>query len=155
MPQRLVLVLILLLAAMLASAEPRLQIIDPWSPEAPPGRMMAGFMGLHNPTAAPIVLVDAHSPQFAHVEIHTMIMDEGVMRMRRLEQLRIEPGASINLAPGGLHLMFIEPLAHRVAGDRIEVELMDDQGHSHPLVAEVRARHRPGALAGGCSEAGC
>ncbi len=144
MKHRIPLALLLLLAPLLVMAEAALDIVDPWSPEAPPGRMMAGFMDLHNPTDTPIVLVDARSPQFGHVEIHTMIMEDGVMRMRRLDELVVEPGTTVTLEPGGLHLMFIEPLEQFSLGDAIAVELIDDQGRLFPLQAEVRPRHRPG-----------
>lgn len=132
-----------LLFPAVALADNRLEVIDAWSPEAPPGRMMAGFMELRNHSDEAIVLVDATSPQFGHVEIHTMVMEDGVMRMRRLDQLPIEPGDGVTLEPGGLHLMFIEPLGQMRLGDLIDVELIDEQGRSYPLQAEVRARHRP------------
>lgn len=137
------LVCLCLLTPLLLWADAGLEIIDPWSPEAPPGRMMAGFMELRNDSPEPIILVDAASPQFGHVEIHTMLMEDGVMRMRRLDQLPIEPGQTVTLQPGGLHLMFIEPLMQMRLGERIEVELIDDQGRAYPLAAEVRARQRP------------
>ena len=133
----------LMLLPMLALADAPLQITEAWSPEAPPGRMMAGFMQLYNNGEEDIALVDAASPQFAHVEIHTMIMDEGVMRMRRLDELVIEAGKIVELRPGGLHLMLIEPLERLAIGDLIEIELIDDQGRRYPLTSEVRERHRP------------
>lgn len=133
---------LLLFAPAVLLAEVSLDIIDPWTPEAPPGRMMAGFMGLHNASDIPIALIDARSPQFGHVEIHTMVMEDGVMRMRRLDQLVIEPGETVSLEPGGLHLMFIEPLEQLGVGDRISVELIDDQGRHYPLETEVRVRQR-------------
>ncbi len=136
--------LLLLLTPLLALADAGLDVIDPWAPEAPPGRMMAGFMDLHNSSDAPIVLVDAHSPQFGHVEIHTMVMDDGVMRMRRLEELVIEPGETVTLESGGLHLMFIEPLDRLSAGDEIAVELIDAEGRRYALNTEVRPRHGSG-----------
>lgn len=144
MNKRILTILSLLLFATIAQAGTGLTVIDPWSPEAPPGRMMAGFMELRNDSAESIRLVDARSPQFGHVEIHTMVMEDGVMRMRRLDQLLIEPGQSVTLEPGGLHLMFIEPLGQVGLGELIEVELLDDQGRSYPVQAEVRARQRPG-----------
>ncbi|MEE4637508.1 MAG: copper chaperone PCu(A)C [Wenzhouxiangella sp.] len=133
----------LLLLPAVGLAEQALVITDAWSPEAPPGRMMAGFMELHNQSDEAIVLVDGESPLFGHVEIHTMIMDEGVMRMRRLEELVIEAGQSVELRPGGLHLMLIEPLEPLALGDTIDITLIDDQGDHHPLVSEIRQRNRP------------
>jgi copper(I)-binding protein len=100
-------------------------------------------MELQNNGDEPIVLVDGESPLFGHVEIHTMIMDEGVMRMRRLDELVIEPGQNVQLRPGGLHLMLIEPLGSLALGDTIDITLIDDQGERHTLVSEVRQRNRP------------
>ncbi|MFW5927064.1 MAG: copper chaperone PCu(A)C [Wenzhouxiangella sp.] len=121
-------------------AESALEFSNAWSPEAPPGRMMAGFVEIHNPSDRAVVLVDGKSPQFGRVEIHTMKMDDGVMRMRRLDELAVEPGESVQLESGGLHLMLIEPAAPLSSGDRIEVTLIDADGGEHPFVLEVRPR---------------
>lgn len=121
-------------------AQSELEFTDAWSPEAPPGRMMAGFVTIHNPTDSAIALVGGSSPQFARVEIHSMSLDDGVMRMRRLEELVIGPGESVRLESGGTHLMLIEPTGRLGAGDRISVTLTDAQGARHPLELEVRPR---------------
>lgn len=137
----------LTLAGLLAACAPtsgEVDIIDPWTPEAPPGRMMAGFMQIDNGRADEIVLVDAQSPQFGHVEIHTMVMEDGVMRMRRLEELRIPAGQTVVLEPGGLHIMLIEPLDEYPAGSQIEIELITRDGERIALQSEVRPRSRPG-----------
>lgn len=121
-------------------AESALEFTDAWSPEAPPGRMMAGFVTIHNPAGEAIALVGGSSPQFQRVEIHDMSMDDGVMRMRRLEQLAIEPSESVQLESGGTHLMLIEPAGRLAAGDRINVTLTDSEGGEHPFELEVRPR---------------
>ena len=144
MRQRLLALLIVLtMIPALALAEIPLTVEDPWTPEAPPGRMMAGFMLLHNAGETDVALVDATSPGFDHVEIHTMVMDDGVMRMRRLDELVIPAGETVELRPGGLHLMLIEPLQSFSQGDQIEIELIDDQGRRLSLQSEVRSRTRP------------
>lgn len=121
-------------------AESALEFTDAWSPEAPPGRMMAGFVEIHNPSDSTVMLVDGSSPQFGSVEIHTMSMDDGVMRMRRLDELAIEPGESVQLESGGKHLMLIEPAGRLSAGDRISVTLTDSEGGEHRFELEVRPR---------------
>ncbi len=127
----------------LALASENLTINDPWSPEAPPGRMMAGFMTLENTGATAISLVGGESPRFGHVEIHTMIMDEGVMRMRKLDELVIESGETAELKPGGLHVMLMQPEGTFAVGDTIEITLLDADGNRYPLTSEVRTRTRP------------
>lgn len=135
------------LAGLVAACSPtsgEVEIIDPWTPEAPPGRMMAGFMQIDNGRTEEIVLVDAESPQFGHVEIHTMVMEDGVMRMRRLEELRIPAGQTVVLEPGGLHIMLIEPLGEYPAGELIDIELITGDGERIGLQSEVRPRSRQG-----------
>ena len=124
----------------LALAESVLEFEDPWSPLAPPGRTMAGFVTLHNPGDSDITLVNATSPQFERVEIHTMSMDDGVMRMRRLEELVVGAGKKVILQPGGRHLMLFEPSQTFEDGDTIDLELIDSEGARHNLALKVRPR---------------
>ncbi|QOC23612.1 copper chaperone PCu(A)C [Wenzhouxiangella sp. AB-CW3] len=131
---------LLFFAASTLLADVALEFEDPWAPLAPPGRTMAGFVTIHNHGDSDITLVDAHSPQFGRVEIHTMKMDDGVMRMRRLEELVVEAGRHIILQPGGRHLMLFEPERTFEDGDQIDIELVDDQNQRHVLTATVRPR---------------
>jgi copper(I)-binding protein len=135
--------MLLLIAPTMGLAGNGLLITDPWSPEAPPGRMMAGFLTLENTGAEAVALIDGKSPKFGHVEIHTMVMDEGVMRMRKLDELVIEPGEVVQLKPGGLHLMLMQPAQSFEAGQTIDITLFDKQGNQYDLVSEVRKRNRP------------
>lgn len=123
-------------------AETGLTVTDAWSPQAPPGRMMAGFMQLENHGGEPILLTHGESQRFGRVEIHTMRMDEGVMRMRKLDSLEIPAGERVELRPGGLHLMLMQPTGAFDLGDRFELELIDSAGNRWPVTLEVRERRR-------------
>ncbi len=133
-------ILTALLMALSSTTLAALAFDDPWSPLAPPGRTMAGFMVLSNTGDAPIALVDGESPQFGRIEIHDMIKEDGVMRMRRLEALNIPPGEDVVLASGGFHIMLMEPLTTFEAGDQIELSLIDAAGQRHTTQLEVRPR---------------
>lgn len=111
-----------------------------WSPEAPPGRPMAGFVTITNAGEREIELIDSESPQFERVEIHSMDMDEGMMRMRQVETLTVPAGETVELAPRSLHLMLFEPRQRLTNGDTIEIELIDAGGTHHAYTAEVRKR---------------
>jgi copper(I)-binding protein len=141
MPRFLALIL-LLGTAMPALAETGLSVTDAWSPQAPPGRMMAGFMQLENRGSEPIVLTHGESQRFGRVEIHTMRMDEGVMRMRKLDSLEVPAGERVELRPGGLHLMLMQPTGDFDLGDRFELDLIDAAGQRWPVTLEVRERRR-------------
>jgi copper(I)-binding protein len=58
------------------------------------------------------------------VEVHEMAMDNGVMKMRPLDQgLTIEPGKTVKLAPGGYHLMMFDLKSQLKQGDKVPVTL--------------------------------
>lgn len=49
----------------------------------------------------------AETPVSTSVELHESRLEDGVMRMRRVEDLEIPPGGLIDLRPGGYHLMLL------------------------------------------------
>lgn len=67
----------------------------------------AGFMTLDN-KGADTRLVSASSPISQRVEIHTHLEEDGVMKMRRVEGIDLSKGQSVELKPGGYHLMMFE-----------------------------------------------
>ena len=86
-----------------------IEIRQPWARATPPtAQAGGGFLVLTNTGTAPDRLIAAKSPAADKVEIHEMKMDGNVMRMRELDKgIEIPPGASIELKPGGFHLMFM------------------------------------------------
>ena len=95
-----------------------------WSRLAPPSApVLAGYLTIENQGEQTLVLSGASSAAFERVELHSMSMDGGVMRMRKLERVEIEPGETLELAPGGQHLMLIGPKRIFAAGERISVEI--------------------------------
>lgn len=84
--------------------------------------MMAGFGRIENRCATPVTIVGVSSPAFADVSLHETRVVDGVSRMRALPELRIAPEAAAMLAPGGLHLMLMQPRAALAPGGTIVVE---------------------------------
>jgi copper(I)-binding protein len=90
----------------------------------------AGYLTIENRGGAPYVLTAVESARAAAIEIHTIVRDGDTVRMRRLPELAVEPGATVRLEPGGLHLMIFgitdsaEPFAATlVAGDGTRIEV--------------------------------
>jgi hypothetical protein len=86
-----------------------LKINHPWSREtAPKAAVGAGFLTIQNFGKTPDRLIAVKSALSDDVEIHTMTMEGGVMRMRELKDgLTIAPGAEVKLQPGAEHIMFM------------------------------------------------
>ena len=87
-----------------------LEIDRPWSRATPKGAKIAGgYVKITNTGSAPDRLVGGTFGPSRAVEIHEMSVDRGVMKMRELKGgLDIAPGATVELKPGGLHLMFTD-----------------------------------------------
>lgn len=111
------------LAGALAGAE-ALTARDGWIRPAPPvAPVRAGYVTIENGSDAEVVFDKAESPQFGAVEIHTMFDDGGVMRMRRLTELRVPAKGKVELKPGGMHLMLFRPKAPLAEHAQVEVRL--------------------------------
>lgn len=84
--------------------------------------MMAGFGTIENRCTAPVTIVGVSSPAFGEVSLHETRIVDGVSRMRALPELRIAPGGSATLKPGGMHLMLMQPRAALKPGSKVSVE---------------------------------
>lgn len=87
-----------------------LTIVEPWTRATPKGAPVAGgYLRITNAGAQPDRLTGGSFALSGRVEVHAMEMDGSVMRMRHLpDGLEIKPGQSVELKPGGLHLMFVD-----------------------------------------------
>ncbi len=56
------------------------------------------------------------------VEIHQMQMQQGVMRMRKLDRLEIPAGEIVHLSPGNIHLMLINLNAPLNVGQQVALQ---------------------------------
>ena len=133
-------VLILALTLCAAASEVgSVSVRDAWVRESPPGvAMMAGYMALRNNTTRSQVLVGASSSGFASVMIHRTIVKDGVAGMAHASQVELAPTASLIFAPGGYHLMLMNPKRTLRAGDRVDINLEFRGGLVLPVAFEVR-----------------
>ena len=79
-----------------------------WARATVPGQKATGaFMRLMSKNGAR--LVAASTPVAGLAEVHEMKLEEGVMRMRALHAgLELPPGITVELKPGGYHLMLLD-----------------------------------------------
>ena len=91
-----------------AAAEPAstLTISNPRIRALIPGQdTTAGYFDITNSGTTAVTLVGATSPHARSIEIHTIIREGAMVRMRRLNNVTIEPGATEVFRTGGTHLM--------------------------------------------------
>ena len=84
-----------------------IKIDQVWARATPGGAKTAAiYLTITNTGAASDTLEGkASTPVAAQADLHEMKMENGVMEMRPLPSLTIEPGKSVTLAPGGYHVM--------------------------------------------------
>jgi copper(I)-binding protein len=72
--------------------------------------------------------------------VHEMKMDGNVMRMRELEKgLEIPPGATVELKPGGFHVMFMGLKAPLAKDQRVPITLVFEKAGSIDVDMKVEA----------------
>ncbi len=134
---RILLPLILLMLPSSAFAE--LQISNAWIKNLPAVvAVRAGYLSIHNPLDRAITLIGVSSERFGRIEIHQTIAADGVMRMQQLLHLTVTAGATLELSPGGIHLMMMKPTPATKPGESIAVRLQFEDGSEQALTMQVK-----------------
>ena len=135
---KLFLSLIVMVTAFPVTAAPLL-ITNAWIKNLPPAvPMRAGYMRIENDTNDPQRIVGVESEVFTAIEIHETVEKNGMMSMQPLLPLVIAAGKTVELAPGGIHLMMMGPQRRLKAGDRVSIILEYDDGHKQTLLMIVK-----------------
>ncbi len=102
-----------------------LRIGHPWAKPSLKGVANgAAYMTITNTGAADDKLLAAQSDAADAVELHSMTMTDGVMRMRKIEGgIALPSGGTVALEPGGLHVMLIGLKHPLEIGDRVDLAL--------------------------------
>ena len=130
---------IALLVAATPAAADDVSVKQAWSRATPKGAQVAsGYLTIENRGASADKLISAATPAATKIEIHEMTTHDGIMMMRPIEGgLTIPPGASVTLAPGGSHLMFIGLSAPFGEGERIPAALMFEKAGKIDVTFDV------------------
>jgi len=129
----------MLLLILPGSAVAELEIHDAWIKNLPPAvPVRAGYMTIRNAQANAVSIIAIRSDAFASVEIHRTIAEDGMMRMEPVPTLVIEPDSSVQLAPGGLHLMMMNPTQATRPGDVLQIVIELDDGFTQNLNMTVK-----------------
>ena len=85
-----------------------LQIGNPWARATPKGSTVsAGYLTITNKGPDADRLIGGSAVPASRFEVHTTVTENGVARMRQVSSLEIKPGETVELKPGGMHVMFM------------------------------------------------
>jgi copper(I)-binding protein len=134
MPER---VRICIIAAMIcASAAPAraadIAISGAWFRALPSGQPAGGYFTMHNRGAAPAELIAAASAACGMLMLHRSVNASGTSRMMDVKSVSIPVGGTVAFAPGGYHLMCMDPGAAMAPGKEVPVTLIFSDGSKVP-----------------------
>jgi len=125
-----------------------LKIDHPWARATPKGASVGGgYLKITNTGPAADRLIGGSSDVSKRFEVHEMTVQNGVMKMRPVTSgLEIKPGATVELKPGGYHVMFVGLKKPLVEGQHVDATLQFEKAGKVPVYFVVEGI---GAQSGG------
>lgn len=134
--------LTLLLAFSTASALAEVSLRDAWARATVPGQPVgAAYMKVSSSNAVRLVAIQTDVAK--DVQIHAMHQHDGVMKMREHGELDIPAGQTVDLAPGGLHLMLLGLKKPLLAGENLTLKLTFEDANKVRNTSVVSVPVRP------------
>ena len=122
-----------------------LEIKHPWAKATISGQPVAGgFMKITNNGTEPDRLLRITSGVSDMIQVHEMKVEDGIMKMNEIPGgLEIAPGATVELKPGALHVMFMGIKAPFKEGETVKATLTFEKAGTIDVEFKVDAA-KPG-----------
>jgi len=148
-----ILVVVLVIAVVLLRDEDEaeaLEVSDPWvratialddrqmGNDSEMSPLTGAFMTIRNTTDSADRLIGASTDVADVVEIHETTIEDDVMRMRPVDGVEIPAVGSVELKPGGLHIMLLDVQRDLEPGQTVTLKLDFESGRSLVVDAPVR-----------------
>ena len=132
-----------MLALLLAfGAQAQTTVKDAWVRGTVAGQKATGLFAQIT-SASGGKLVSASSPLAGVVEVHEMAMDGNVMKMRAVPVLELPAGKTVELKPGGYHVMLMDLKQQVKVGDEVPLTLTIENKDGSRATIELKAAARP------------
>lgn len=121
-----------------------LQIGNPWARATPSGASIgAGYLTIVNKGMEPDRLIGGSAAPASRFEVHHTMVEQGVAKMRTVKSLDIAPGATVELKPGGMHVMFVGLKQPLKQGQRIKGTLVFEKAGTVEIEFAVQSVGAP------------
>lgn len=126
-------------SAAVVNGADKLAVRDAWIQEMPTtSRVTAAHLIIENSTGKEDALIGARTSVAGAVELHRAEMDNGMMRMRKLDRIALPVGKTD--LTGELHIMLIDLKAQLKEGDQVELTLEFQTGVNKTVIVPVKKR---------------
>ncbi len=125
-----------------------IELDDLWVRASVPGQVNgAGYLDIENKGDAADKLIAVESSSSKRIELHTILNENGVAKMREVQGgIPVPAKAKTNLKPGGYHVMFIQLNGPFKAGEKVDAVMKFEKAGAVKVQFEVKpATHNPGS----------
>lgn len=130
--------LVAMTACTALASDAMISVTHAWIRLLPGDLPLAGYFDLQNTSGHMLKLVGADSTQFGRIEMHRSMEMQGMDHMMPVEDVEVAAGARVQFAPGGYHLMLLDPRHPLMIGERVTIVLRFAHGQSQAASFEVR-----------------
>jgi hypothetical protein len=124
---------------------PQISISGAWSRATAAGQSTAAvYLSIANKGGGDDKLLNASTP-IGQATLHSSTVEGGVMRMRPLESLDIPAQSTVQLKPGGTHIMVTGVKQPLIAGSSFPLALHFERSGKRTLTVSVRPATAEGA----------
>ena len=117
----------------------KLTVTNAYMPAVPPvSRTAAVYLKLKNVSQSKVVLSGVSTSIAKHAMFHQSIESEGLVKMKHLSKLEIQPGETIEFSPGGMHIMLMG-LQVKSSQDVFKLNLIFENQTSQTIEVNVRS----------------
>ncbi|MBV9827456.1 MAG: copper chaperone PCu(A)C [Alphaproteobacteria bacterium] len=118
------------------------EVSNAWARGTPGGAQIgAAYLTLQSSSGDRLTGIATSVAQKA--ELHTMTMDNGVMKMRPLDGVDLPAGQTVSLKPGGIHIMLMGLKAPLQPGQSFPMTLQFAKAGSREVTVAIE---KPGAM---------
>lgn len=135
-------VAVMIAAATLAqgAAAEALAVRHAWARATPPGSTVAAaYLTIDNAGGRSDRLLSIASPRARSAEVHAVVREGELVRMRKVNPLHVGAGERVALEPGGLHVMLMGLNAPLRSGGKLPLTLVFEQAGEIRVEAEILA----------------
>jgi copper(I)-binding protein len=125
-----------------------IEITHPWARATPPGATVGGgYLTITNHGSQPDRLTAVSTPIAGMTQLHRMTMEGDIAKMEELpDGIEIPPGASVELKPQSLHIMFMALKKPFKEKESFEAELTFEKAGKVTVEFEIEPMDADGSM---------
>ncbi len=116
-----------------------IMVHDAYARATPPGaKTSAIFLTLMNNKDEPFSLVSAETDAAGKVELHDVIVEGDLMKMRQVEHIDVAAQSHTELKPGSFHIMLFDLPSPLVEGNEVNLTLHFSDGTNQTMTVPIK-----------------